>query len=97
MIHGVQLLFKVENGILASIFGMLDCNKNNGTNCCCKCFKNDITLQARICQGSHSSPYGLPREKLYSSTPMGSLQSYQNDVCIYDSKSLAEGIMFSEY
>jgi hypothetical protein len=53
MIHGVHLLLKVTNGLLAGIFGMLDCNKNNGTNCCCKCFKDDITLQARVCQGSH--------------------------------------------
>jgi len=53
MIDGVHLLLKVANGTLASIFGMLNCYKNNGTNCCCKCFKDDITLQARVCQGSH--------------------------------------------
>jgi hypothetical protein len=49
MIDGVHLFLKVTNGLLASIFGMLDSNKNNGTNCCCKCFKDDITLQARVC------------------------------------------------
>jgi hypothetical protein len=57
MIDRVQLLLKVTNGILASVFGMLDCNKNNGTNCCCKCFKDDITLQARVCQGSQEKSF----------------------------------------
>jgi hypothetical protein len=96
IIHGVHLFFKVTNGIFANIFGMLHCNKNNGTNCWCKCFKDDITLHARICQGSHWSPYGLPREKFYSSTLVGSLESYQNDVCTYHSKSLGEGIVLSK-
>jgi hypothetical protein len=53
MIDGVHVLLKVTNGLLGGIFGMLDNNKNNATNCCYKHFKDDITLQARVCQGSH--------------------------------------------
>jgi hypothetical protein len=52
MIDGVHLLLTVTNDILASIFGMLDCNRNNGTNGCCKYFKDDKTLEERVCQGS---------------------------------------------
>jgi hypothetical protein len=47
-------------------------------------------------KGHHWSPYGLPREMIYSTTDMGSLQTYQNDVCIYDWKSLGEGIELSK-